>query len=234
MRLISELIVSFPFLPMGDFSLSYLLQNLTESASSENPNDIFLKPYCEAFKEIARFFSFINLGFAFVGSNVRSSCGILIQAQENAKDAPVLYLRDALNYDVQFNGDLLTYSSVTWLHRPLEFIVAMFEDLSGLEDDSMTVTQLSIDNYLNTMGKFHSWPVQQMTKLLFYTLPDWGNLRRVTMQTDREETSRLMKEIIPIGKNVYERTAKMLQEFHLYHPANDGLNDKSDLEMEID
>lgn len=194
------------------FKLSTLTEELKKSVEGE---DIIMESYLETFRNICVIFEDLGTMFGFVNREIRSKLKIVEEfLDKNNVGRHYTTLERMIEFEV--TEGLVRQSkppsgcrTVLRLHRSLEFIARLFNNLSDA-DMKEKLAPIAQKCYETTLAKHHGYLIQKAANLAMYSLPTVEKMF-VHCLDSPDAIPQLVKEAAIGAQRVYDITHKMLE-----------------------
>ncbi|XP_046381237.2 ceramide-1-phosphate transfer protein-like [Haliotis rufescens] len=173
-------------------------------------NEILIDMYVDAYEELGKLLVLFGSVFGFVNSDVTSKVEILRAYRSSGQSENFDSIKSMLDYEVKNNltarKDKPSGSrTLLRLHRALEFIVQILEEICKGDKDTKMAT-VSLQAYNRTLAKYHPWLIRKGVHISFYTLPGRTQLLQRMQLLEEERAQAVLKEIISLADNLYTET----------------------------
>ena len=148
--------------------------------------------------------------FRYAEKDARDKLSILHQHRESTDGQHYLTVESMVDFETT-NG-LATNTgkppsgsrTLLRLHRALRFITAFLRGVRYLKLDEK-LSGVATETYDSTLADFHVWPVQQITRGAFYTLPTKHQLAIKMGHVKTEEYDKIVDKFCDNTQRVYDK-----------------------------
>lgn len=164
--------------------------------------------YLLAYRELSKFFQDLGTVFGFINSDVASKLAIMEEYRANQEVcAHYAKLRVMMAYErksgaIENQRKPSGSRTLLRLHRALEFIAALFQNLSSANDDTK-MGGLAQECYERTLAKHHPWLIRKGAVLALYSLPTCKQIFEKAHTSEKAQLRPLMMAVAEDAQRVY-------------------------------
>ncbi|XP_022344524.2 ceramide-1-phosphate transfer protein-like [Crassostrea virginica] len=182
-----------------DFDLEIVERNFRECLTENQ--EVHVRFYLEAYKELARFFRLCGTVFHFVAKDFEGRIDVITNLMQ--KDAQSYCTVKSMIIHEISASKRPGVCALLRLHRASELILQFMDRLAKSSDGERT-SDIAAEVYRNTMAKHDMWIVQKLAGVAMYTLPSRKALIDTMCKQDYEQSLVLVQKVIDAGKPVYD------------------------------
>ncbi|KER28620.1 glycolipid transfer protein [Opisthorchis viverrini] len=217
-------------LPLLSYDMD--IKKVSESfMACKKEDDVLLRPFCDAYTEVAKLLAYFGKLFYFVTRDVEHKLGILYE-HHNREPQKYRSIRNMTAYEASrgitgdaHSGKLNGSRTLLRLNRALIFVIELMEALcTATEDESLRSMTKAI--YDTRLAPFHPWPVRKAVSVAVYALPTREQLvshicenQPVENNLNTREACRdaILQDALPAMRAVYDINTKCLESRNMLH-----------------
>lgn len=189
-----------------------------DEALVEN-DDVDLKAYLEAYKELYKFFQLMGSVFSFVSSDLKQKIDLLIELM-NKDDQNYRTIKSMIDFEKENKllekSDFVNGSrTLLRLHRGLDFIKEFLRQLGDLLDTDKT-SSCCQDAYNNTLAKHHPWVIRKAAIVAMYTMPTRETLFKKVCGENVQRNMDVLPKMLEVTADVFNRTESIYETYQLH------------------